>query len=216
MLATFAEFVDGPFWYFSLGFFIIGVSLRLFFALRIGSPTPLSVPRGSAREGFIRTVFSRFLPRKEFRSRMWLEIIAGYSFHLGLFALLIFAAPHIEFYKNNVLGFGWTAMPRWAFIVASELAFAGLLILWLRRMLHPVSRLLSDKGDHIASILVFLVMLTGCLALAESHESLRVTHLFLAELLLIYFPLSSLMHTFTFVLSRGYLGASFARHGVKA
>ena len=147
---------------------------------------------------------------------MRLEVIAGYAFHLGLFALLFFAAPHVEFYKERILGFGWTPMPYWAFIVSAQLAFAGLLLLWLRRVLHPVSRILSDAGDHIGTILVFLVMLTGCLALAEFHDSLRVLHFFLAELLLIYFPFSSLMHTFTFVLSRGYLGAGFARHGVKA
>ena len=211
-----AEFIDGPLWYFSATVFVVGVLLRLFFALKMGTAKPLSKPRGSASAGAIRAVFSRFAPRREFRPRMRLEVIAGYAFHLGLFALLFFAAPHIEFYKERILGFGWTPMPRWAIIVVSQLAFAGLLVLWLRRMLHPVSRMLSDAGDHIGSILVFTVMLTGCLALGESHESLRLIHLFLAELLLIYFPFSALMHTFTFPFSRAYLGASFARHGVKA
>ncbi len=212
----FAEFVDGPFWYFSATVFVVGVIMRLFFALRIGSAKPLSVPRGSASQGAVRTVFTRFVPRRDFFPRMRLEVIAGYAFHLGLFALLFFAAPHVEFYKERILGFGWPALPRWAFIVVSEIAFAGLIILWLRRLLHPVSRTLSNAGDHIGSVLVFFVMLTGCLALYESHESLRIIHLFLAELLLIYFPFSSLMHTFTFVFSRGYLGAGFARHGVNA
>lgn len=212
----FAEFVDGPFWYFSATVFVVGVAARLFFALRLGSAKPLSVPRGSPSKGAVRAVFSRFVPRRDFLPRMRLEVVAGYAFHLGLFALLFFAAPHIEFYKERILGFGWPAIPRWAFIVVSEIAFAGLIILWLRRLLHPVSRTLSNAGDHMGSILVFFVMLTGCLALAESHESLRTIHLFLAQLLLIYFPFSSLMHTFTFVFSRGYLGASFARHGVNA
>ncbi len=212
----FAEFVDGPFWYFSATVFVVGVVVRLFFALRIGSATPLSVPRGSASQGAIKTVFTRFVPRRDFLPRIRLEVIAGYAFHVALFVLLFFAEPHVEFYKERILGFGWPALPRWAFIVVSEIAFAGLILLWLRRLLHPVSRKLSNAGDHIGSILVFLVMLTGCLALYESYESLRIIHLFLAELLLIYFPFSSLMHTFTFVFSRGYLGASFARHGVNA
>ncbi len=69
---------------------------------------------------------------------------------------------------------------------------------------------------HIASVLVFMVMLTGCMALFESFEALRVLHLFLAELLLIYFPFSSLMHTFTFVLSRGFTGSTYAHRGVDA
>lgn len=211
----FSEFVEGPFWYFSATVFVIGVIVRLAAALSVGMGEPLSKARGSATEGAVRTIFSRFLPRREFWSRMRLEVIAGYAFHVGLFVLLFFAAPHVDFYREYVTGFGWPALPRWAFIVVSEIAFAGLLILWLRRALHPVSRKLSTMGDHIGSILVFVVMLTGCLALAVSYESLRVLHFFLAELLLIYFPFSALMHTFTFPFSRGYLGAFFGRHGVR-
>lgn len=212
---TIGEFIEGPFWYFSAAVFVVGVTLRLAGALRFGTGETLSKPRGSAAEGAVRTVFSRFIPRREFWSRMRLEVIAGYAFHVALFILLFFAAPHVEFYKEYVLGFGWPAMPNWAFILTSEIAFAGLLLLWLRRMIHPVSRKLSTAGDHIGSILLFLVMLTGCFALAMSYESLRLTHFFLAELLLIYFPFSSLMHTFTFPFSRGYLGAYFGRHGVR-
>ena len=62
------------------------------------------------------------------------------------------------------------------------------MLLILHRMLNPVTRAISDRGDYIGSLLIFLVMLTGCLALARSHEVLQVTHFFLAELLLIYFP----------------------------
>jgi hypothetical protein len=80
--------------------------------------------------------------------------------------------------------------------------------------MNPVTRLLSDSGDYVASILVFVVMLTGCMALLQASEGLRLLHLFLAELLLIYFPFSSLMHTFTFLTSRGFSGAVFYRRGV--
>ena len=66
-----------------------------------------------------RRVNSRFVPRREFRPRMRLEVIAGYAFHLGLFALLFFAAPHVHFIEERLLGFGWTPMPHWAFIVAA-------------------------------------------------------------------------------------------------
>ena len=143
-------------------------------------------------------------------------IVAGYMFHLGLFAILFFAPPHVEFISERITGWGWTSMPYWAFIVAAELAFAGLLMLWLHRMLNPVSRLLSNMDDYIGTILLFLVMLTGCLALAQSFESLRLTHLALTELLLVYFPFSNLIHAFTFVISRGYTGAEMAYKGVNA
>lgn len=212
---SFAEFVDGPLWYFSAGVFVIGVTWRLLGMLTAGGGQDLSEPRASAGSGAVGTIVGRFIPRRTFWSRSRLQVVAGYMFHVGLFALLFFAAPHIEFYQKRILGFGWPAMPEWAFIVASELAFLGLLLLILHRMMNPVTRLISERGDYIGSILILLVMLSGCLALARSYESLRVLHFFLAELLLIYFPFSALMHTFTFPFSRGFTGAHFGRRGVR-
>jgi nitrate reductase gamma subunit len=209
-----SEFIDGPFWYFSLTVFVLGVLWRLFGMLTVGSRTDYSVPRSSATAAAIRTNLTRFLPNADFWSRVKLPVIAGYLFHLGLFALLFFAAPHIEFYREYITGFGWPALPEWAFILVSEIAFLGLLLLVLYRMMNPVTRRISSRGDYIGSVLIFVVMLTGCLALARSHETLRVVHFFTAELLLIYFPFSSLMHTFTWPFSRGFTGAHYGRRGV--
>jgi nitrate reductase gamma subunit len=212
----FTEFVDGPFWYFSVTVFVVGVAWRFLAMLLAGRRPELSVARASAAVGAIRTNLSRFLPRREIAGRIRLHVVAGYMFHLGLFALLLFAAPHVDFIKERITGFGWTPMPHWAFILASEFAFIGLLILWLHRVLNPVTRLLSRADDHIAAILTFVVMLTGCLALFQSFEGLRTLHLFLAELLLVYFPFSSLMHALMFVPSRGYTGAMLGRRGIHA
>jgi nitrate reductase gamma subunit len=210
------DFIDGPLWIFSLSVFAIGVVWRILSIIKAGVRTDLSLARGSAGKGALRAVFSRFVPERTVASRSRLQLIAGYMFHLGLFALLIFAQPHIDFIAERITGFDWPAMPHWAFIVAAEFAFAGLILLWLHRVLNPVTRLLSDLDDHVGSILVFVVMLTGCLALAQSFEPLRLLHLFLAEVLLIYFPFSKLMHAFTFVLSRGYTGATMGRKGINA
>lgn len=208
------EFVDGPLWYFSAAVFVIGCTWRLVGMLTLGSTHDLSVPRSSATGGALRTNITRFFPRAVFWNRTRMQVIAGYLFHVGLFALLFFAAPHIDFYREYVTGFGWPAMPDWAFVLTSEMAFLGLMFLFLHRLLSPVTRRISDRGDYVASILIFLVMLTGCLALARTHEALRVLHFFLAEVLLIYFPFSMLIHTFSFPFSRGYSGAHYGRRGV--
>ncbi|MCU7798220.1 MAG: hypothetical protein KZQ75_13930 [Candidatus Thiodiazotropha sp. (ex Myrtea spinifera)] len=210
------EFIDGPLWYFSLTAFVIGVVWRIVSIVRAGVRPDLSIARGSAGRGAMRTIFSRFVPERTVTTRSRHQLIAGYMFHVGLLILLFFAQPHIDFIAERITGLSWPAVPHWVFIVAAEFAFAGLILLWLHRVLNPVTRLLSDMDDHIGSILVFLVMLTGCLALAQSHEALRLIHLFLAEVFLIYFPFSKLMHAFTFVMSRGYTGATMGRKGVNA
>ena len=62
----------------------------------------------------------------------------------------------------------------------------------------------------------FIVMLTGCMALVEEFEGLRVLHRFTVEILMVYFPFSRLMHAFMFIPSRAFTGAWFGRRGVKA
>ena len=210
------DFIDGPLWTFSLIVFCVGVVWKLSVILFSKRQVDLSVPRNSSFNGAVKTIFSRFVADKGIAPQIKIQIVAGYMFHLGLFGLLFFAAPHINFLDDHFLGFSWTAFPHWAFIVASEIALAGLLMLWLHRVLNHVSRLISTADDHVASILTFIVMLTGCLALSESFNELRLLHRFSVELLLIYFPFSSLMHAFTFIPSRAFTGAWFGRRGINS
>ncbi|MEB8431199.1 hypothetical protein OO007_03090 [Cocleimonas sp. KMM 6892] len=211
-----ASFIDGPLWYFSLFIFFAGVILRLGSIIFSKHKVDLSVAKGPETPGALRTLFSRFIPDKGLFKHIKFQVIAGYVFHLGLFAVIFFAAPHIKFLDEHFLGFSWPALPHWGFLVAAQLAFLGLILLWLHRIMSPVSRLISTKGDHISSILTFVVLLTGCLALLESFSSLRLLHRFSVELFLIYFPFSSLMHAFTFVPSRIFTGAWFGRRGIKS
>jgi nitrate reductase gamma subunit len=212
----FLEFVEGPLWWLASAVFVIGVSVRLIDIFRRGSKADLAPPNGDAFEGAIMTIIRRSWVAKGFSKGATFHLVAGYMFHIGLFVLLLFAAPHVLFIQQQLLGFAWTPAPHWLFIVAAELAFAGLLLLWLRRMLHPVMRQISTFDDHAAALLTFIAMLTGCMALLQAHDSLRAVHMLAVELLMIYFPFSRLMHAFTFGISRAYTGAAMGRKGVKA
>ncbi len=212
----FLEFVEGPLWYFSVVVFVVGVLLRLVDIARQPLRADLAPARGSGMPGALRTIVTRSWTAEGFSRGATFHLVAGYMFHIGLFVLLIFAAPHVMFIEERILGFGWTPAPHWLFMVASDLAFAGILLLWLRRLMHPVMRKISTFDDHAAAILTFVVMLTGCLALLKSHDSLRAIHMLTVCLLMIYFPFSRLMHAFTFPISRAYTGAAMARKGVSA
>jgi nitrate reductase gamma subunit len=207
-------FIEGPLWYFSATVFVAGALWRLAGILRFGRKPDLSVPRGSALAGAVRGFFLHFVPHGGFGRRTAFHLFAGYLFHIGLLLLLFWAAPHVAFLEKRVLGFGWEPLPHWGFVVAAEAAFAGLILLWFRRVSDPVLRTISDADDHIGSWLTFIVMLTGCLALQESHAELRALHMLTVELWLIYFPFSRLMHAVTFVFSRSYTGATYGRRGV--
>jgi len=212
----FEQFVDGIFWDIALIVFFVGIAWRLITVLLLRNKRiDYSEPRNSGFSGAIMANVRGFYPRKEVSSRIRLQVIAGYMFHLGLFVLLFFAAPHVKFIAQHITGFSYITIPYWGFIVASQFAFAGLILLWVHRVLNPVTRLISKRSDHIATILVFVVMLTGCMALGEASSELRVLHRFSVELLMIYFPFSALMHAFMFIPSRAFTGAFLGRRGVK-
>ncbi len=210
------EFVEGPLWYFAGAVFVIGVIWRLVDIFRRGSKKDLAPARGDGFEGAVMTLFSRSWTAPGFSKGATFHLFAGYMFHIGLFVLLFFAAPHVLFIEERLLGFGWTPAPHWLFILSAELAFAGLLLMWLRRMLHPVMKQITTLDDHLSAILTFIAMLTGCLALLQSHDSLLIIHMLSVQILMIYFPFSRLMHAFTFAISRSYTGAAMARKGVEA
>ena len=199
-----------------MAIFLAGVVIRLVEVFTKGVTPDLAVPRTEGLGGALRTIVTRSWTAEGFTKGATFHLIAGYMFHIGLFVLLIWAAPHVEFIRERILGFGWTPAPHWVFILASDFAFAGLILLWLRRVMHPVMRQISTFDDHAGAILTFVVMFTGCMALLMSHDSLRAIHMLTVCMLMIYFPFSRLMHAFTFVLSRGYTGAAMARKGVRA
>ena len=209
-------FILGPLWQFSVLVFCIGVVWRIGAIMFRRFPNDPAKTRGPGLSGGLVTLLRRSWPQGGLTRENGLPIIAGYAFHLGLFALLFFAEPHVRFLDFYLPGEAWTPLPHWAFIIAAQLAFAGLLLLWLRRVMHPVTRLLSTLDDHLAAGLTFFAMFTGCLALFESFVSLRVLHVFAVELLLLYFPFSNLMHAFTLFISRSATGAKAARQGVRA
>lgn len=211
---SFLQIVEGPLFSFAAAVFVFGAVWRMIGIIRIGRKKDISPPKASAAVGFAKGNLRHFFPRGIFAKRSMVHILGGYGFHLGLAALVFFGAYHIEFIDQRILGISWPAMPRWGFLLSAEIAFAGLIVLWVRRISDPVMRMISDKDDHIGSWLTFLVMLSGCFALEQSHDILRAIHMLLVDIWLIYFPFSRLMHSFTFFLSRGNSGATYGRKGI--
>ncbi len=211
------ELIEGPFWTFSASLFVIFVFWRLVSILdlrRRGAPPK---PQGSRLAGAIRALVVRFVPRSPFThsGRVWFTTLAGYAFHLGLFVLLLAAVPHVEFIEKRIVALPWEPISRTGFIIAAEISFLGLIMLYTRRFVDPLVRKISRPDDHIASLLTFIVMLTGCMALGRQSVFLRGLHMGLVELWLIYFPFSSLMHTFTWPISRLVTGWEAGRRAVR-
>lgn len=215
----FLLWVKGPAFTFAAVVFIIGLVLRLFEILSLGYKHNFAVAKGSPLKGGLREIWRRSIPAdKATFERSKLTIVSGYVFHIGLFVVILFLAAHIELIKS-IIGFGWPNLPTPvvdAFAVASMLAL--LVMLW-HRLRHPVKRFLSRPEDYLVWVATFLPLLTGYMAY---HHLLLVPQLMLGihilsvEFLMVLFPFTKLMHTFTLFLSRWYNGASMGMRGVKS
>ena len=102
--------------------------------------------------------------------------------------------------------------------LAGVITLAILVMLLVRRMVHPVLRMISTADDYISWVVTTLPIITGLLAVAHlglRYETMLAIHILSVELLLIWFPFGKLMHLFFVFPSRYNVGAIFARRGVR-
>jgi len=94
----------------------------------------------------------------------------------------------------------------------------AMLALLINRLIHPVLRFLSTGADFLVWTVTFLPLLTGYLTVYHlflPYSLMLALHILSVEILLIVFPFTKLMHTFTLFLARWYIGANAAQRGVE-
>lgn len=212
------SWVRGPALQGSLAIFTLGVLVRLVEMWWLGSKPDLAEARGSSQAGGWRTVFTRSVPTPGIMKSAALVIVGGYVFHIGLLIVLVLFVPHIDLFRY-LLGFGWPGLPSPLVALAGIVSMAALVALLVHRLAHPVRRFLSNFQDYLAWVVTFLPLATGYLASHSpvvSYTGTLAAHILSVELLLVVFPFTKLMHTFTFAVSRWYNGAIAGRKGVAA
>jgi nitrate reductase gamma subunit len=211
-------FARGPGFWGALAIFTAGVVWRIasFALLRIRRDW--NRPRdGMARVlagGFLATL-TRSYPHREFIGRTGAGEALGYSYHLGLFAVVLLFTPHIAF-LGGLVGFSWPGLPSSVITVVSVLTIGLFLAVLFRRVTNPVIRLLSNFDDYFSWFVNMLVMATGVAATAHvgaRYETLLGLHILSVDLLLVWFPFGKLMHAFYIFPSRAINGALLTRKG---
>jgi nitrate reductase gamma subunit len=211
-------FARGPALKAALAIFCLGVAWRIvgFALLRIHRDW--NKPRASILKYVSIGLFaigSRSWPHREFIKRTGAGEALGYSYHMGLFAVVLLFGPHIAF-LGGLLGFTWPGLPSsviTGIAVVTVTLFAGVLF---RRVTSPVIRMLSNFDDYFSWFITMLVMLTGLATsahLGARYETLLAIHILSVDALLLWFPFGKLMHAFYIFPSRAINGAILARKG---
>ena len=218
------EFARGPALWFSLLVLFAGSLWRVVAIWRLGARPDLSEPRSTRlAAGALRGIFSRMIPRLEFRHRASLGWLNAYVYHLGLAVIVFGYLPHIQFVER-LSGISWPALPAAVMYVAAGPTVVSLLIALQERLADPVRRLLSGFDDYFSWFVVILPLATGMAAISESYPPgappaaplypLPIAiHLLSVELLFVWLPFGKLAHAFLVFISRGITGAALARKG---
>jgi len=216
---TLLDFARGPALEWSLYILFFGSLLRLVGILAARKHKDLSEPRN--RETFgdgVRTIFTRFWMKPEFRSDALFATLIAYAMHIGLAIVVFFFVPHILFIENFT-GLAWGGLPNDMIMLVGAITLGSLVALWIRRINTPLLKIISNWEDHLALLITGLPVLTGMMAYAHmfnDYQTLLAVHILSVELLFVWFPFGKLFHAVLWVPTRFKLGAAFSRRGVKA
>lgn len=213
------DFARGPALAMAFAIFAFGTMWRLsvmFFAPRLKERSEPRSPDAFAARHFVEGVFARFWPHKPFARATFANHLTAYIFHVGLAIVVFFYLPHVLFLKG-LLGFGWPALPNTVVYGVGMVTLAALAVSLVRRCTDPVQRMISTFNDWSSWVITVLPVLTGLMAVSGfagiRYETLIALHILTFCLLLIWIPFSKLMHTFTFIPSRGVTAVRLKRRG---
>ena len=196
--------------------FVAGVVIRILEILLLGRKANLAEAKGGEMSSGLKTVFTRTIPDRTTFKRSSVTIVAGYTFHIAMFIAFFFFAPHILFFKD-LIGISWPSLPGAVVDAFAIISIIALIAVLVNRLTNKVMRYLTNFEDLLTWFLTILPLITGYIAfhrIGFTAPTLLATHLLSVELLLVVFPFTKLMHTFTLFLARWYNGAISGYRGV--
>jgi nitrate reductase gamma subunit len=212
------EFARGPAFRIAVLVFSAGLLWRVAHLALAARKVDLSEPRqAGAVGGGLAAIFTRFVQHRPFRERTRNGTIIAYAVHIGLAIVVFGSAQHIELIRS-IAGVAWPALPAVVIHIAAGLTAAALFAALLRRLTHPVLRLLSNFDDYFSWLVTALPVVTGLLAAAHvgaRYETLLALHVLSFDVFLIWFPFGKLMHAFIVIGSRYTTGFTFTRRGAR-
>ncbi len=214
----FLNWVRGTGFQIACVIFVAGVLIRLFENFLLGRKTNLAEAGGSEIRSGLRTIFTRSVPTAETFKRSSFTVVAGYVFHLGLFAIIFLYAPHILLLQD-ITGLGWAALPTAAVDAIAIITIIALLAVLAHRLNDKVLRFLTNFEDLLVWFVTIAPLVTGYMAfhrIGLTAPTLLGLHIASVELLMIVFPFTKLMHAFTVFVARWYNGAISGYRGVQS
>lgn len=221
---TLLDLARGPLFHGAMLILAAGIAWRTTGLLLLPQTADLSAPRSRnplkpLLDG-LRAVAMRSVPPHDLERNITFQHVTGYAWHIGWFLTFLFLGSHLPFLRS-ILGVSWPGLPNGALFVITAITLGILLSLYIRRLFHPVLRILTDADDHISVLLTILPLVTGLAAFAHwspfglRYEHMLAIHILSIEALMIWLPFGKIHHCITGLPARFRLGAAFSRRGVR-
>jgi len=192
---------------------IVGLVIKI--RVYAKTPAPLKIPTMPAptTQGGVVLRMAREVTLFEslFKSNKWIWLF-GWMFHVGLLIVLV---RHLRYVTEPV--WGWVALIQPFGVYAGFAMAFGLLALWIRRIVLPRIRYITNPSDHLMLLLLLSIAVTGLLMKYITHtdivaakafmlgllyfdwqplpaDPMLMIHLALVIILMIIFPISKLLH----------------------
>ncbi len=214
------DFARGPALQAAIGIFVFGTVWRLVSLFLLPRLKEHSSARPGSRPAAVaglREIGRRMWPDHEFAQRALFHWVNGYVFHIGLFIVVFFCAPHILFIED-LFGLSWGHLPNNLIFGIGVVTLGSMIAALVRRIVNPVQRTLSHFDDYFSWVVTFLPVLTGVVAashLGARYETLLALHVLSVNLLLIWLPFGKLMHWVLVFVTRAQTGAHLNHRGAQ-
>jgi len=198
--------------------FGLGIALRLGEIVFIGRKPNLAPARGNAVAQGLKTIFTRTAPAPGMVKRAPVIHIGGWLFHIGFFVIVLFYSAHMRV-LDDLFYLPWSRWPRSVIADISVITMLALMVLLITRIAHPVRRKISTMGDYAVWALTFAPLVTGYMSahdLTDVPVLMKTLHFLSAEMLMVAFPFTKLMHGVTTFMARYYNGAIQGHKGAKS
>ncbi len=212
------DFARGPALQVAAYILVAGVLWRLVGIILLKEKPEFSEPRKPG--GFIaalKVIYTRSFTAAPFKRATLYPKMLAYVLHIGLFVVVFLFVPHIVFFEG-FLGFDWPGLPNNVIYLSGVATVVAGLALLVRRLTHPVLKLISNFDDYFSWFVTLLPIVTGLIMpvrMGVRYETLLAIHILSVAVLMIWLPFGKLGHTFLVFVTRGTTGMVFERRGAK-
>ncbi len=185
------------------------MSLGLLRVIVLSAVSVIKVIRSSRRNGrnvpygdIFRASLKYMVPIKACVEYRGVFSLTSVVFHVALILTPIFLGAHILLWERG-LGLGWPALGAAAADYLTLAAILATMALFVMRVGSSQARALSRAQDYLLLLIVFVIFLSGYLAVHPavspiSYTAAMLIHVLAGNLMLILIPLSKLSHAVLF------------------